>query len=72
MMQEQFQKWIPIDNLCNAYDIEDIRWGDEISFTLIADKKRITQGNVHCFQLTWDSCYIISCNITDETYRANC
>ena len=72
MMQEQFQKWIPIDNLGNAYDIEDISWGGEISFTLIADKKRITQSNVHCFQLTWDSSNIISYNITDETYRADC
>ena len=72
MMQEQFQKWIPVDNLGSAYDIEDISWGCEISFTLIADKKRITQDNIHCFKITWDSSNIISCNITDETYRADC
>ena len=72
MIQEQFQKWIPIDNLGSAYDVENITWGDGISFTLAADKKRIAQDNVYCFQLTWDSSHIISYNITDETYRADC
>lgn len=72
MIQEQFQKWIPIDNLGSAYDVENIIWGDGTSFTLVADKKRIAQDNVYCFQLTWDSSHIISYNITDETYRADC
>ena len=72
MIQEQFQKWIPIDNLGSAYDVENITWGDGISFTLVTDKKRIAQDNVYCFQLTWDSSHIISYNITDETYRADC
>ena len=72
MVQEQFQKWIPINNLGNYYDVENITWGDGISFTLVEDKKRIAQDNVYCFQLTWDSSHIISYNITDETYRADC
>ncbi len=72
MIQELFQKWIPTNNLGNAYDIEDMAWGDEISFTLVADKKRVKQDNIHCFKLTWDSSNIISCSITDETYRADC
>lgn len=72
MIQEQFQKWITIDNLGSAYDVENITCGDGISFTLVADKKRIAQGSVHCFQVTWDSSHIISYNITDETYRADC
>lgn len=72
MIQEQFQKWIPINNLGSAYDVENISWGDGLSFALVADKKRIAQGNVYCFQLTWDSSHIISYNITDETYRADC
>lgn len=45
MIQEQFQKWIPIDNLGSAYDVENITWGDGISFTLVADKNRIAQDN---------------------------
>ena len=72
MIQEQFQKWIPIDNLGSAYDVKNITWGDSLTFTFVADKKRIAQGNVYCFQLTWDSSDIISYNITDETYRADC
>ena len=72
MIQEQFQKWIPIDNLGSAYDVENITCGDGISFTLVADAKRIAQDKVYCFHLTWDSSHIISYNITDETYRADC
>ena len=72
MVQEFFQKWIPTDNLGSAYDVENITWGNGISFALIADKKRIAQENVHRFQVTWDSSNIIAYNVTDETYRADC
>lgn len=67
-----FQKWIPTNNLGNAYDVESITWGNTISFTLIADKKRIAQDNIHRFQLEWNSNHIIAYNVTDETYRADC
>ena len=67
-----FQKWIPINNLGNAYDVENIIWSDTVSFTLIADTKRVTEENVHRFQLDWNSSHIIAYNIADETYRADC
>lgn len=67
-----FQKWIPTNNLGNAYDVENITWGNAISFTLIADKKRVAQDNIHRFQLEWSSSHIIAYNMTDETYRADC
>ena len=63
MIQEQFQKWIPINNLGNYYDVENITWGDGLSFTLVADINRIAQDNVYCFQLIWDSSHIISYNM---------
>ena len=67
-----FQKWVPTNNLGNAYDVESITWGNTISFTLIADKKRIAQDNIHRFQLEWNPSHIIAYNVTDETYRADC
>lgn len=67
-----FQMWIPTNNLGNAYDVESITWGNTISFTLIADKKRVAQDNIHRFQLEWNSTQIIAYNMTDETYRADC
>lgn len=67
-----FQKWIPIDNLGIAYDVENITYGNTISFTLIADKKRGAQDNVHRLQLSWESSHIISYHVTDETYRSDC
>ena len=67
-----FQKWIPIDNLGIAYDVESITYGNTISLTLVADKKRVAQDNIHRFQLEWNSSHIIAYNITDETYRADC
>ena len=72
MINEMFQKWTPTNNLGSAYDLENITWGESISFTLIADKKRIAQDSIHRFQLVWDSSYIIAYNMTDETYRADC
>ncbi len=72
MINERFQKWTPTNNLGSAYDVESITWGDTISFTLIADKKRVAQDRLHRFQLVWDSSQIISYNVTDETYRADC
>ena len=36
MIQELFQKWIPTNNIGNAYDNEDISWENGISFTLVA------------------------------------
>jgi len=72
MILKQFQKWIPMDNLASTYDVENITWGEGICFTLVADKKRIASDDVYCFQLTWDNSHIISYNITDETYRADC
>ncbi len=72
MINECFQKWTPTNNLGSAYDVESITWGDTISFTLIADKKRVAQDRLHRFQLIWDSSQIISYNVTDETYRADC
>lgn len=72
MLKEQFQKWVPIDNLGSAYDVGNIAYGDSISFTLIADKKRIEQDNIHQFQIVWDMSHIIAYNVTDETYRADC
>ena len=72
MMNERFQRWTPISNLGCTYDVENITWGDSISFTLIADKKRITQDRIQHFQLIWDSSHIIAYNMTDETYRADC
>ena len=67
-----FQIWIPTNNLGNAYDVESITWGNTISFTLVADKKRVAQDNIHRFQLEWNSNHIIAYNMTDETYRADC
>ncbi|WP_458407410.1 hypothetical protein [Anaerotignum sp.] len=67
-----FQKWIPTNNLGNAYDMESITWGNTISFTLVADKKRVAQDNIQRFQLEWNSSHIISYHVTDETYRADC
>ena len=67
-----FQKWIPTNNLGNAYDVENITWGENLTFTLIADKKRVAQDNIHRFQLEWNSSHIIAYNVTDETYRADC
>ena len=67
-----FQKWIPTSNLGNAYDVENITWGNTISFTLVADKNRVAQDNLHCFQLEWNSSDIITYNMSDETYRADC
>ena len=72
MTRGQFQNWTPTRNLSSAYDVEDLIWGDRISFTLVADKKRMAQDCIYRFQLTWDSCQIISYNIADETYRADC
>jgi len=65
-------KWTPTDNLGIAYDVESMAWGDTISFTLVADKKRVAHDNIHRFRLEWDSSYIIAYNVTDETYRADC
>ncbi len=67
-----FQKWIPADNLGIAYDVESITWGETVSFTLIAEKNRVSQDNIQRFQLEWDSSHVIAYNITDETYRADC
>lgn len=39
MIQERFQKWMPTNNLGRVYDVENITWGESLSFTLIADKK---------------------------------
>ncbi len=72
MIQELFSKWVPTNNLGSAYDVESITWGDTICFTLIADKKRITQDAIRCFQLEWNASHIIAYNMTDETYRADC
>ena len=72
MIKELFQKWVPTGNLGSAYDVENVIWGESISFTLVADKKRIAQNTIHRFQLAWDSSQIISYNMTDETYRADC
>lgn len=52
--------------------MENITWGENITFTLIADKKRVAQDNIHRFQLEWNSSHIIAYNVTDETYRADC
>ena len=67
-----YQQWIPTSNLGNAYDVENITWGNTISFTLTADKNRVAQDNLHCFRLEWNSSDIIACNMSDETYRADC
>ena len=72
MIQERFQKWMPTNNLGRVYDVENITWGESLSFTLIADKKRIAQDSIRCFQLEWNSNHIIAYNMTDETYRADC
>ena len=60
MIQERFQKWMPTNNLGRVYDVENITWGESLSFTLIADKKRIAQDSIRCFQLEWNSSHIIA------------
>jgi len=72
MTKERFQTWIPANNLGSAYDVEAITWSDRLSLTLAADEKRTAQNNIHHFQLTWDLSHVISYNVTDETYRADC
>lgn len=67
-----FQKWIPTDGLGNAYDVESITWGEMVSFTLIADKKRTANDKIQRFNLEWNSSHIIAYNMADETYRADC
>lgn len=37
------------NNLGNVYDVESITWSNIISFTLIADKKRVAQDNIYRF-----------------------
>ena len=67
------EKWIPIDNLNNAYDLDEIKWGEDgISFVMILDGKQIEQNDIRRFSLTWDSSHIISYHVTDETYRSDC
>lgn len=68
----KFQKWIPTNKLGSAYDVESITWSNIVSFTLVADKKRVAQDSIYRFQLEWDSSHIIAFNMTDETYRADC
>ncbi len=71
--QAIFQKWIPLDNLGIAYDVDEIRWGDEgIAFTLISDGRQKGQGHLPKFQLIWDASHLISYHVTDESYRADC
>lgn len=72
MTKELFQKWIPINNLASAYDVESIICGEIISFTLVADKKRKPENHIHRFQIVWNSSQIISYHVTDETYRSDC
>lgn len=67
-----FQKWTPVNNLGSAYDVENVSWGGSLSLVLIADKKRAAQDSIHRLRLAWDSSHVVACNVTDETYRADC
>lgn len=72
MINESFEKWIPLNNLCAAYDVENITLDKDLSFFLAADKKRLKKESVQRFRLLWDFADVVSYSVTDETYRADC
>ena len=72
-INNNFEKWIPTEQLGFAYDVENISWGaDGLSFALICEDKTITPDKLKKFSLVWDSGSVVSYHVTDETYRADC
>lgn len=63
-----FEKWTPIPNLGNKFDVSDVSWG---SVTLISYQKQ-REDNAQRMQLIWESSQIIAYHVTDETYREDC
>ena len=68
-----FKRWTPIDTLANNYDVDDIKWTDEgLCFSLISDSQEPDKDIPNKLRILWDSSLVISYNVTDETYRADC
>jgi len=71
--KDLFEKWMPIDNLKRAYDVDGIYWeAGGLSFVLIVDDRQVTTDDAQKLKFTWDSSTVISYHVTDETYRADC
>lgn len=66
--KSSFEKWMPVPNLGNRFDVSDVGWG---SVTLVLDQEQ-PNGHIQRMQLIWEPSQIIAYHVTDETFRADC